>query len=150
MAALAGGPGQVVPLAPDADIVVTTDRRHIGYSRLSRHHAQRHSPYPQAAIATRSRVALVTGASDAAAALEIMEDVHAIWRDGDLCVVLRWRPGYAEMPAAKASFEEAVSVAFRRSGPSRRRSHSTFRGKALHAIAGAFRSPSIAPLCPAL
>ncbi len=95
---------------PDADIVVTTDRRHIGY--LTGYHGITHNgtaPYAQAAIATRSRVALVTGASDAAAALEVMDDVHAIWRYGEFYVSSSdGVPGYADMPPAAASFQEAV------------------------------------------
>ncbi len=96
--------------APDADVVVTTDRRHIGY--LTGYHGITHNGtarYAQAAIATRSRVAIVTGASDAAAALEIMGDVQAIWRYGTFYVSSSdGVPGYADMPASEASFEEAV------------------------------------------
>lgn len=96
--------------APEADIVVTTDRRHIGY--LAGYRGITHdgvSPYAQGAIATRDCVALVTGASDAAAALEVMEDVAAIWRYGRFYVfAAEGVAGYDDMPEPAPSFEDAV------------------------------------------
>ncbi|MGO4839824.1 hypothetical protein AB4144_47020, partial [Rhizobiaceae sp. 2RAB30] len=63
--------------APELDAVVSTNPIHIGY--LSGYRSILHDvqPYAQAVVATRDRIALVTGASDGAAALEVIGDPSA-------------------------------------------------------------------------
>lgn len=98
--------------SPDLGAVVSTNPIHIGY--LSGYRSILHDvqPYAQAVIATRDRLAIVTGASDGAAALETIGDPSAIWRYGLFFVAAAaGRAGYADMPAASGSFSEALGKA---------------------------------------
>lgn len=99
-------------VATDIDAIVTTDPTHIGY--LSGYRSILHDmpAYRQALIATRERVALVTGASDGAAALEVLCDPGAIWRYGRFFVEsLADTPGYSDMPPASDDFHSALKAA---------------------------------------
>ncbi|WP_189434884.1 Xaa-Pro peptidase family protein [Mesorhizobium sp. M1E.F.Ca.ET.041.01.1.1] len=99
-------------LNPSLDAVVTDDPVHIGY--LSGYRSILHDcgPYPQALIASRERVALVTGASDAAAALEVLGDPGMIWRYGTFFVFSSGDfPSYREMPAASRTPTAALTAA---------------------------------------
>lgn len=99
-------------IAQDVDAVVTTDPVHIGYLSGYRTILQDMPGYHQALIATRDRIALVTGASDGAAALEILGDPHAIWRYGVFFVERHGETtGYADMPMASESFHDALKAA---------------------------------------
>jgi Xaa-Pro aminopeptidase len=99
-------------IAEDFDIVVTTDPIHIGYLAGYRTILHDMPGYRQALIATRDRIALVTGASDGAAALEVLGDPEAIWRYG-LFYVERYgdTAGYPDMPAAHDDFRAALKAA---------------------------------------
>lgn len=95
--------------APDLDAVITTDPVHVGYLSGYRSILQDVMLYPQAVIATRDRIALITGASDAAAALERMGDPADIWRYGLFYVsAMNGTPGYAQMPAASEDHAAAL------------------------------------------
>ncbi|ESY87245.1 Xaa-Pro peptidase family protein [Mesorhizobium sp. LNHC229A00] len=99
-------------LNPGLDAVVTDDPVHIGY--LSGYRSLLHDggPYPQALIASREKFALVTGASDAAAALEVLGDPETIWRYGTFFVFNTGdSPSYREMPAASRTPAEALTAA---------------------------------------
>lgn len=99
-------------VARDLDAVVTTDPVHVGYLSGYRSILQDMPPYRQAVIATRDRVALVTGASDGAAALEVLAEPGVIWRYGQFFVESSGnRPGYETMPAASENFQAAVAAA---------------------------------------
>lgn len=98
--------------APELEAVVSTNPIHIGY--LSGYRSILHDvqPYAQAIVATRDRIALVTGASDGAAALEVIGDPSAIWRYGLFFVgSTAGKAGYENMPAASGSFAEALTKA---------------------------------------
>ncbi|MDG4890106.1 MULTISPECIES: Xaa-Pro peptidase family protein [unclassified Mesorhizobium] len=69
-------------LNPDLDAVVTDDPVHIGYLSGYRSVLQDMPPYTQMLVATRDSIFLVTGASDAPAALEVLSDPNSIWRYG--------------------------------------------------------------------
>lgn len=108
-------------LAPDIDIVITSDPIHIGY--LSGYRSILHDMpgYRQALIATRERIALITGASDGAAALEALGDPEAIWRYGLFFVERRGETaGYPEMPAASEDFDGALKAALASFAPAGR------------------------------
>lgn len=99
-------------LAQDIDAVVTTDPIHIGY--LSGYRSILHDMpgYKQALVATRERAALVTGASDGAAALEMLGNPETIWRYGLFFVERRGETaGYPDMPAASDDFHGALMAA---------------------------------------
>ncbi|RMC62530.1 aminopeptidase P family protein [Sinorhizobium meliloti] len=97
---------------PDLDAVITDDPVHIGYLSGYRSILHDGGPYPQALIATRERIALVTGASDAAAALEVLSDPEAIWRYGTFFVCNSGNlPSCHDMPAANRTVSEALKAA---------------------------------------
>lgn len=101
-------------LTPDVDVVITTDPIHIGY--LSGYRSILHDMpgYRQALIATRERIALVTGASDGAAALEILGNPETIWRYGLFFVERNGQTvGYPDMPDASDDFRSALNAAMR-------------------------------------
>jgi Xaa-Pro aminopeptidase len=99
-------------LNPKFDAVVTDVPIHIGY--LSGYRSILHDipPYAQALVATRESIALITGASDAGAALEVLEDPAAIWRYGTFFVSNSGDlPSYRDMPPAQAAAAEALTAA---------------------------------------
>lgn len=99
-------------VAEDLDAVITTDPVHIGYLGGYRSILQDMPPYRQALIATPDRIALVTGASDGAAALEVLGRPDAIWRYGLFYVEQNGTAaGYLDMPAASEDFHSALSAA---------------------------------------
>ncbi|WP_457578207.1 M24 family metallopeptidase [Ensifer adhaerens] len=94
------------------DAVITDDPVHIGYLSGYRSILHDTGPYPQALIATREKVALITGASDGAAALEVLRDPEAIWRYGTFFVFNSGdMPSYQGMPAAAQTAAEALRTA---------------------------------------
>src|SRR5262249_62010426 len=69
--------------AQDVDVIVSTDPVHVGY--LSGYRSvllDADRTYRCAVIVTRTRTILVTGASDAAPALEVLRDPACIYRYG--------------------------------------------------------------------
>lgn len=96
----------------DFDAVVTDDPIHIGYLSGYRSILQDSGAYPQALIVTRERIALITGASDGAAALEVLNDPQAIWRYGTFFVFSSGdMPSYEGMPTATKTPAEAMAAA---------------------------------------
>ncbi|UPJ63687.1 Xaa-Pro peptidase family protein [Bradyrhizobium sp. 191] len=96
----------------DLDLLVTDDPVHIGYLSGYRSILQDSGAYPQALVVTRENIALITGASDGAAALEVLNDPRSIWRYGTFFVFSSGdMPSYEGMPAATKSPAEAVSAA---------------------------------------
>ncbi|MDF3838260.1 Xaa-Pro peptidase family protein [Cupriavidus basilensis] len=98
--------------AKELDAVITTDPAHVGYLSGYRSILQDVTLYAQAVIATPERLVLVTGASDAPAALERLSEPSAIWRYGLFYVSSApGAKGYEEMPQHSASFSDALSAA---------------------------------------
>lgn len=95
------------------DAVVTVDPSHVGYLcgyRSVLIDADR--TYRCAVVMTRNRTVLVTGASDAAPALEVMRDPANIYRYGMFFVSARKaQVDYAALPKAGATFEDALKAA---------------------------------------
>lgn len=105
---------KVFAAAGDAmDAVVTVDPAHVGYLcgyRSVLLDADR--TYRCAVVMTRERTVLVTGASDAAPALEVMRDPADIYRYGIFFVSARkGTVDYAALPKVEATFEEALKAA---------------------------------------
>ncbi|HET7716908.1 MAG TPA: Xaa-Pro peptidase family protein [Bauldia sp.] len=102
-------------IAAEIDLVVTTNTVHVGYLTGYRSillDADRY--YRMAAVVTRDKVILVTGGSDAAAALEVLGDPASIYRYGEFYVAAHAPgTGYEAMPPAAPSFEEALGKALR-------------------------------------
>lgn len=99
-------------LHTDIDAVVTDDPIHIGYLSGYRSILQDMPPYAQVLIATREKIALVTGASDGAAALEALGEPDAIWRYGRFFVFNSGdMPSYRDMPAAQPTVTDAFAAA---------------------------------------
>lgn len=93
------------------DAVITDDPIHIGYLSGYRSILQDMPHYVQVLIATREGIALITGASDGAAALEVLGDPKAIWRYGTFYVSNSGDlPSYRDMPTAKESAAEALTA----------------------------------------
>lgn len=106
-------------LVPPFATVVTDDPVHIGYLCGYRTILHDMMPYPQVAIVSAERIALVTGASDGAAALEVLGDAGAIWRYGTFFVGGAGQgPDYRHMPPASATVEEAFAAALAALAPS--------------------------------
>lgn len=106
----------------DLDAIVTDDPVHVGYLSGYRSILQDMPPYAQVLVATRDRIALITGASDGAAALEVLRDPGAIWRYGTFFVFGSGDlPSYGDMPPARESAAEALaaSLAALMPGPGR-------------------------------
>src|SRR5437870_4058515 len=96
-----------------ADVIVTTDPTHVGYLcgyRSVLLDADR--SYRCAAVVTRNEANLVTGASDAAPALEVLHDPARIFRYG-LFYFEASGGGLncADMPKAQVTFFEALQAA---------------------------------------
>jgi Xaa-Pro dipeptidase len=95
------------------DAVVTVDSSHVGYLcgyRSVLIDADR--TYRCAVVMTRERTVLVTGASDAAPALEVMRDPANIYRYGMFFVSARkTQVDYAALPKPEATFEDALKAA---------------------------------------
>jgi Xaa-Pro dipeptidase len=99
----------------DADVIVTTDPTHVGYLcgyRSLLLDADR--TYRCAAVVTRNQAALVTGASDAAPALEVLREPACIYRYG-LFYVESSGSGldYSALPKAESTFLDALRCAIK-------------------------------------
>lgn len=99
--------------AGKADVVVTVDPAHVGYLcgyRSVLLDVDR--TYRCAVIITRDRTVLVTGASDAAPALEVMRDPANVYRYGMFYVSMRKSDvDYEALPKPESTFVEALRVA---------------------------------------
>lgn len=97
----------------EADIIVSTDPTHVGYLcgyRSIIFDAMRE--YRCAVVATRERAVLITGASDAAPALEVLRDPTAIYRYGVFYVSASGGAvDYAALPKPEANFVDALRAA---------------------------------------
>jgi Xaa-Pro dipeptidase len=96
-----------------ADVIVTTDPTHVGYLcgyRSVLLDADR--SYRCAAVVTRDEANLVTGASDAAPALEVLRDPARTFRYGLFYFESTGNGlNYAEMPKAQSTFFDALRTA---------------------------------------
>jgi Xaa-Pro dipeptidase len=97
-----------------ADVIVSTDPAHVGY--LSGYRSvllDADRTYRCAVVATRDRIILVTGASDAAPALEVMRDPSCIYRYGTFYFSARddATAELSAMPKAQGTFIEALREA---------------------------------------
>jgi Xaa-Pro aminopeptidase len=99
----------------DADVIISTDPAHVGY--LSGYRSvllDADRTYRCAVILTRNRTFLVTGASDAAPALEVLRDPACIYRYGVFYVSSSGAGAdLASMPKAESTFGEALRSAVR-------------------------------------
>ncbi|MBW8636732.1 Xaa-Pro peptidase family protein [Hoeflea sp. WL0058] len=93
----------------DADAIVTDNPDHIGYLCGYRSILHDMAPYRQLLVATRGRSALVTGASDAGAAQEVVGESCRIWRYGTFFVY--GDEDSVATPPAHADFGDAVLAA---------------------------------------
>ncbi len=98
-----------------ADIIVSTDPTHVGY--LSGYRSvllDADRTYRCAVIVTRNQTMLITGASDAAPALEVLRDPACIYRYGLFYVSSSGRGAdLAAMPKAESTFPDALRSAMR-------------------------------------
>jgi Xaa-Pro aminopeptidase len=98
---------------PDADAVVSVDPTHVGY--LSGYRTVQldvDRTYRCAVIATRDATILVTGAADAAPALEVIRDPSRIYRYGMFFFSARQADvDYAALPKAEGTFLDALKAA---------------------------------------
>src|SRR5262249_11512284 len=98
--------------AREADIIVSTDPVHVGY--LSGYRSvllDADRTYRCAVIVTRTRTILVTGASDAAPALEVLRDPACIYRYGLVFFLASGRgAGVGPMPQAGSTLCKAESA----------------------------------------
>lgn len=97
-----------------ADAIISTDPTHVGY--LSGYRSVLFDlmrDYRSAVIATRDAVALVTGASDAAAALEVLRDPACIYRYGVFFFESSGTSSsnWSAMPKVESSFSDALRAA---------------------------------------
>ena len=96
-----------------ADVIISTDPTHVGYLCGYRSLLlDLMRGYRCAAIVTRDKAILVTGASDAAAALEVLRDPACIYRYG----VVFFEPNgggvdYSALPKLENTFPDALRVA---------------------------------------
>lgn len=100
--------------AHPADVIISTDPTHVGY--LSGYRSVLFDlmrDYRSAVIATRDSVALVTGASDAAAALEVLGDPACIYRYGVFFFESSGTGGadWSSMPKVESTFSDALRAA---------------------------------------
>jgi Xaa-Pro aminopeptidase len=97
----------------DADAIISTDTSHAGYLSGYRSvllDADRN--FHCAVILTRSRTMLVTGASDAAPALEVLRDPAVIYRYGVFYVSSRAGGiDWSAMPKTESTFNDALEKA---------------------------------------
>jgi Xaa-Pro dipeptidase len=95
------------------DAVLTTDPAHVGYLcgyRSVLHDVDR--TYRSAVIVTREKTTLVTGASDAAPALEVIRDPACIYRYGTFYVSARESSvDYSALPKPETGFIDALRAA---------------------------------------
>ncbi|MGB6534746.1 MAG: Xaa-Pro peptidase family protein [Xanthobacteraceae bacterium] len=96
------------------DVIVSTDPTHVGYLcgyRSLLFDLMR--DYRAAAIVTRDRAVLVTGASDAAAALEVLGDPACVYRYGVFFFESSGQDGaeFSTLPKAESTFADALRVA---------------------------------------
>jgi Xaa-Pro dipeptidase len=99
---------------PSADVLISTDPTHVGYLcgyRSLLFDLMR--DYRSAAIVTRDKVALVTGASDAAAALEVLRDPACIYRYGVFFFESNGGAGvdWSALPKLEGTFSDALRAA---------------------------------------
>jgi Xaa-Pro aminopeptidase len=98
-----------------ADVIVSTDPAHVGY--LSGYRSvllDADRTYRCAVIVTRDQTILVTGASDAAPALEVLRDPACIYRYGVFYVSSRGSlADFSAMPTTQATFLDALRAAVR-------------------------------------
>ncbi len=97
-----------------ADVVISTDPTHVGYLcgyRSVLFDLMRE--YRSAAIATRDKVVLVTGASDVAAALEVLPDAACIYRYGVFFFESSGAgdPNWSALPKLESTFADALRAA---------------------------------------
>lgn len=98
-----------------ADVIVSTDPTHVGYLcgyRSVLFDLMR--DYRSAVIVTRERAVLVTGASDAAAALEVLRDPACVYRYGVFFFESSGAegPDWSAMPKVESTFADALRAAF--------------------------------------
>ncbi len=98
-----------------ADVIVSTDPTHVGYLcgyRSVLFDLMR--DYRSAVIFTREKAVLVTGASDAAAALEVLCDPACIYRYGVFFFESSGAEGadWSAMPKVESTFADALRAAF--------------------------------------
>ena len=95
------------------DAVITVDPAHVGY--LSGYRSillDLDRTYRCAVIITREQTILVTGASDAAPALEVIQDPACIYRYGIFYVSARQASvDYAALPQPQSTFHDALKAA---------------------------------------
>jgi Xaa-Pro aminopeptidase len=105
--------GKVFAAAPELDVIISTDPTHVGYLGGYRSLLLDMIRFYQCAIvATRDSVHLVTGASDAAAALEVIKDPASIYRYGEFYVESATPgTGYLVMPPPAETFQDALRAA---------------------------------------
>src|SRR6516164_11531237 len=98
----------------DADVVISTDPTHVGYLcgyRSLLFDLMR--DYRSAAIVTRDKALLVTGASDVAAALEVLRDPACIYRYGVFFFESSdgAEADFSALPKLAGTFSEALRAA---------------------------------------
>ncbi len=124
-------------LNPDLEAVVTDDPIHIGYLSGYRSILQDMPPYGQVLVATRDRIALITGASDGAAALEVLGDPGCIWRYGTFFVLGTCDgPSYRDMPQAQPGLLNALAAALGSMGDKQGRIGCDLNRDQLQAVVG--------------
>lgn len=102
-------------LNPDIELVITDDPFHVGYLSGYRTILLDGSGYRQALIVSRQRMDLITGSSDAPAALEVIDDPDCIWRYGEFYVSqAEGTSGYNEMPSIQSDFHSALRLALQK------------------------------------
>lgn len=98
-----------------ADVIVSTDPAHVGY--LSGYRSvlwDVDRAYRCAAVVTRDQTFLITGASDAAPALEVLRDPTCVYRYGVFYVSTSDSVDYlSALPKAESTFADALSAAIR-------------------------------------
>jgi Xaa-Pro aminopeptidase len=97
-----------------ADVAVSTDPTHVGYLcgyRSILFDLMR--DYRSAAVVTRDKAILVTGASDVAAALEVLGDPACVYRYGTFFFTTSGdtSPDWSAMPKVESTFPEALRAA---------------------------------------
>ena len=97
-----------------ADVIISTDPTHVGYLcgyRSLLFDLMR--DYRSAVIVTRDKAVLVTGASDVAAALEVLRDPACIYRYGVFYFELSGGAGvdFSALPKLESSFADALRAA---------------------------------------
>jgi Xaa-Pro dipeptidase len=97
-----------------ADVIISTDPTHVGYLcgyRSLLFDLMR--DYRAAAIVTRDNAVLVTGASDVAAALEVLSDPACVYRYGLFFFESSDRAGvdFSALPKLESSFPDALRAA---------------------------------------